>query len=180
MSFGNFLFGSAPQNRQVSQFTSGQEDFLTNLLQRLTSGEGGFGFDEDSFQSSFVDPALRQFQNRIAPQIQQQFIGSGFSQGSSLENALTRAGADVQGGLDQQRAQLLNAALNRQLQGTQTALGARQFGIEQDPGNEGFSSFALPVLGATAGGFFGGPAGAQLGAGLGSAGATALNRGFRR
>ncbi len=176
MSIGNFLFGSAPQNRQVNQFTSGQEDFLTNLLQRLTSGQGGFGFDEDAFQSSFVDPALNQFQNRIAPAIQQSFIGQGAGRSSSLQDALTRAGADVQGGLDQQRASLLNEALNRQLQGAQTALGARQFGIEQDPGSTGF----LPELAGGIGAGFGGAFGGAAGRGLGQAASSFFNRGFRR
>ena len=176
MSFGNFLFGSAPQNRQVDQFTGGQKDLLTDLINKILSGQDGFGFDEDAFQSSFVDPALKQFQNRIAPQIQQQFIGSGFSQGSSLENALTRAGADVQGGLDQQRAQLLNAALDRQLQGAQTALGARQFGIEQDPGSTGF----LPELAGGIGSGFGSAFGGAAGKGLGQASSSFFNRGFRR
>lgn len=172
----SFLFGSGPQNRQVDLFTGGQQDFLTNLLQRLMSGQGGFGFDEESFQSSFVDPALNQFQNRIAPAIQQKFIGSGFARGSSLENALTRAGADVQGSLDTKRAELINAALNRQLQGSQIALGARPFGIQQDPGSTGL----LPEIAGGIGAGFAGPFGAAAGRGIGQGVSGLINRGFRR
>lgn len=180
MSFGDFFFGSGGGLDQIDLLTGGQQDLLNDLIRRVLGGQEGFGFDEDFFQRSFVDPALRQFESRTAPSIQQKFISAGAGRGSNLEDALTRAGADVQGSLDQKRAELLNQALNRQLQGAQTALGTRAFGLQQDPGSEGFSSVLLPALGAIGGGFIGGPAGAQIGAGLGSGAATGLNRGFRR
>lgn len=176
MSFGNFLFGSSPKNRQVDLFSGGQQDLLTDLINKIIGGQGGFGFDEDFFQQSFVDPALKQFEQRTAPAIQQKFIGQGAGRSSSLQDALTRAGADVQGGLDQQRAQLLNEALNRQLQGAQVGLGARPFSIEQDPGSRGL----LPEIAGGIGAGFGGAFGGAAGRGLGQAASSFFNRGFRR
>lgn len=169
----NFLFGRKPQNRQVSLQTEGQQDLLNQLIQQIMGGQGGFGFDEDFFQRSFADPALRQFETQTAPSIQQRFIGAGAGRGSNVQDVLARAGADVQGGIDQKRAELLNQALDRQLRGAQTALGTRAFGIEQDPGEQGFfQSVIAPAAGAA----FGGPVGAALGQGA----AGLIRRGFRR
>lgn len=175
----SFFFGSKPRNERVDLLTGEQTDLLNQMIRNIMAGTGGFGFDEDFFQRSFVDPAMREFENRIAPGIQQKFIGAGAARGSNVQDALTRAGADIEGSLARQRAELLNQALNRQLQGAGLALGTKQFGIEQVPGEEGFASYALPIAGAVGGGLIGGPAGAQIGAGLGGAGAQGL-RGFRR
>ena len=172
----SFLFGSAPKSRKVDFLNEGQTDLLNDLIRRVMSGSGGFGFDEDFFQQSYVDPAMREFEGRIAPSIQQKFIGAGTGRGSNVQDALTRAGADVEGSLAKQRAELLNQALNRQLQGTQLALGTKQFGLEQTPGEDGFLSFAAPLLGGLAGGALGGPAGFGIGVGTGQA----ISKGFRR
>ena len=180
MGLGSFLFGSGGGNKKVDLLSGEQQDLLNYIIENVLGGKGGFGFDENFFQQSYVDPALKQFESRTAPSIQQKFIGAGAGRGSNIQDALTRAGADVQGSLDQQRAELLNQALNRQLQGAGLALGTRPFGYEQDPGSEGFTSFALPAIGSAIGSYYGGPAGAQIGQGLGQAGATALNQGFRR
>jgi len=178
--FKDLFFGSSPKNKKVDLLTDQQKDLLNNIIQKALSGRDGFGFDEDFFNKSFADPALRQFEQRTAPSIQQRFINQGLGSSSSLEDSLIRAGADVQGGIDQKRAELLNQALNRQLQAAGLGLGTRAFGIEQDPGEEGLSSALLPLIGSAIGGSLGGPAGASIGSGLGSAGASALNRGFRR
>lgn len=180
MSFFSSLFGSKPKTKEVSRLSGGQQDLLNDLISRVLSGQGGFGFDEEFFQQSFADPAIRQFENRFAPQIQQKFIGAGAGRGSNIQDALTRAGADVQGSIDQQRAQLLNQALNRQLQGAQLALGTPAFALEQTPGSTGFASTLFPALGGALGGVIGGPGGAQIGSGLGQAAAQLGNQGFRR
>lgn len=175
-AFTDFLFGTNARNEEVSRLTGGQQDLLNFIIQQAM---GGGQFDEESFQKSFVDPALKQFESRTAPSIQQKFISAGAGQSSSLEDALTRAGADVQGGLDQKRAELLNQALNRQLQAAGLGLGTQAFDIEQIPEEEGALGSILSALGAAAGGAFGGPGGAKIGAGVGQA-AGGLGRGFRR
>lgn len=180
MSLSSALFGTKPKREQVSLLSRGQADLLNDIIQKSMQGSEGFGMDENFFQQSFVDPALRQFQSRIAPQIQQKFIGAGAGRGSNLQDALLRAGADVQGNLDQQRAQLLNQALERQLKAAQTALGTRTFANQITPGTTGLlqeaGSGLLGALGQGIGTALGGPIG-----GLAASGINRLfNRGFRR
>jgi len=169
MGFLDALFGRSPKKEQVSSLTGGQEDLLNFIIQQAMGGQGGFGFDEEFFQKSFTDPAMRQFEQRIAPQIQQKYIGAGAGRGSNVQDALTRAGADVQGGLDEQRAALLNQALDRQLKAAGLGLGTQAFGIEQDPGTTGLFSDIFSGLGAGVASGVGSPIGRGI-----------SNLGFRR
>lgn len=180
MSLRDVLFGQRPKNERVSLLSSGQQDLLNDIILKSMAGSQGFGMDEDFFQESFVNPAIRQFSSRIAPQIQQRFIGAGAGRGSNLQDALLRAGADVQGNIDQQRASLLNNALNRQLQAAQTALGTRTFANQITPGTTGLlqeaGSGLLGALGQGIGTALGGPLGGLAGGAI----TRLLNRGFRR
>ena len=162
----SFLTGSDPSLQQVDLLSSGQTSLLDDLINRILSGSGGFGFDEDFFQSSFVDPALREFQNRIAPGIQQKFIAAGAGRGTNVQDALTRAGTDVEGTLAQLRAGLLNQGLDRQLQGSQLALGTQTQGFQPVPGSTGL----LPDIASGIASGFAGP--------IGAAGANALTSGI--
>lgn len=176
---GDFLFGSKGGNEQVDLLTGGQNDLLNFIIQQAM---GGGQFDEESFQKSFVDPALKQFESRTAPSIQQKFIAAGAGGGSNLQDALTRAGADVQGGLDQKRAELLNQALDRQLKTAGLGLGTSAFGIEQDPGSTGILSELISGLGTGLGGGFGKTVGQGLGGLIfpGQQNQQKSNAGFRR
>ncbi|MEN8236141.1 MAG: hypothetical protein ABFQ95_01110 [Pseudomonadota bacterium] len=167
MSFSDFFFGSGPSTQQVGTLTGGQDDLLNQIIGGLSGSgplAGLFGVNQDFFQSSFVDPALNTFQNRIAPAIQQKFIASGGARGSGLDDTLTRAGADVQGQLNQQLAGLINNAQNRALQGAQLGLGTQAFQNVQDPGSQGLFPELLSGIGAG----FAGPFGGALGQGAGS------------
>ena len=173
----SFLTGSDPSLQQVDLLSSGQTSLLDDLINRILSGSGGFGFDDDFFQSSFVDPALREFQNRIAPGIQQKFIAAGAGRGTNVQDALTRAGTDVEGTLAQLRAGLLNQGLDRQLEGSRLALGTQTQGFQPVPGSTGL----LSDIGSAVGSGSANPFGQQLG----KAGASAVsnlfkNFGFRR
>lgn len=72
-----------------------------------------FNANDDIFNRSFVEPAKHRFQNQIAPQIQQSYIANGQQGGTALEDALTRAGVDLNSQLDQQYYNFQNDALNR-------------------------------------------------------------------
>lgn len=91
-----------------------QRHLVDQLLASL-GGEGPFADlynkDDNAFQKSFVDPAKSIFNNQIAPQIQQQYIASGQQRGTGLDDALTRAGVDLD--------QLLNSHLLNFQQGAQ-------------------------------------------------------------
>jgi hypothetical protein len=154
--FMDFLIGRSPQFQQMSRLTGGQEDLLNNLMMGL-QGQGSmaglFGVDPEFFQQSFVDPAMRQFEQRTAPAIQQRFIASGGARGSNVQDSLTRAGADMQGQLNQTLAGLINQAQNRAMQGAQLGLGTQAFGFQEIPGQEGFLQ---QMAGGLAGGLTGG------------------------
>jgi len=173
MSFiSDFLFGSSPSREQVPTLTPQQQDLLNFIIQNAVSGQSGFGFNQEFFDQSFTEPALREFETRTAPSIQQKFIGAGAGRGSNLQDVLARAGADVQGNLSQKRAELLNNALDRQLKAAGLALGSSAFGTETTPGTTGFIPEALTGI---ASGFASG-----LGKPFGQSSANFINRGFRR
>lgn len=161
-SFLSSLFGSPGKNKKVSALTGGQEELLAQLVQSLLEGSGPLGLSEDMFQESFVDPAMTLFNTQTAPSIQQKFIGAGAQSGSNLQDVLARAGADVQGQLNQKRAELLENQLNRQLQGTGLALGTQAFGFEQQAPKSGLLGEILSGIGTAAGG----PLGSSIGTGL--------------
>lgn len=151
--FMDFLLGSSPSYDKVSRLTGGQDDLLNNLMMGL-QGQGPmaglFGVDQQSFQNSFVDPMMRQFEQRTAPAIQQRFIASGGARGSNVQDTLTRAGADVQGQINQKLAELISQAQNRAMQGAQLGLGTQAFGFQENPGQTGL----IPQLASgIAGGF---------------------------
>ena len=172
----NTLFGSPSSIDQVSTQTPGQRDLLNFLIQRAQSGQGGFGFDEDFFDQSFTQPAINEFQNTTVPAIQQAAIASGQQRSSGLNDVLARAGTQLQGQLSGQRADLLNQALNRQLQAASTALGTQPFINQFNPASQG----ALPFIGQAAGQYFGGPIGGSIGSAIGQSASNAVNQGFRR
>lgn len=101
-----------------------------NLVDQLLASLGGngpysglFKADEDTFQKSFVEPAMARFRNQTAPQIQQQYIASGQHRGTGLEDTLGRAGVELDQLLNQQYAQYQQNAQNRQASALNSILG---------------------------------------------------------
>lgn len=94
-----------------------QRTLIDDLLASL-KGKGSFNdlfsTDDAAFQRSFVKPSIDRFNNQIAPQIQQQYIASGQQRGSGLEDALLRAGVDLNTLADQNYLQFQQNAQNRQ------------------------------------------------------------------
>ncbi|HJZ04602.1 MAG TPA: hypothetical protein VJ327_01915 [Patescibacteria group bacterium] len=83
-----------------------------------------FASDIDAFQKSYVDPTIDMFSNQISPQIQQSYIASGQQRGTGMEDALTRAGIDMQKLLSQQYGQFQESAMDRQMRALGLAQGA--------------------------------------------------------
>lgn len=117
---GGLLSGQGSKSKE-----SKMERTKRKLVDQLIASLGGdgpfsdlFASDEAAFQKSFVDPAKSMFKNQIAPQIQQSYIASGQQRGTGLDDALMRAGVD------------LDQMLNQQYYGfTQDALGRKQNAI---------------------------------------------------
>jgi len=113
-ALGGALSGSG--NRETKTQRT-QRKLVDQLLASL-SGEGPFAdlynTDEDAFQKSFVDPATSMFRNRIAPQIQQQYIASGQQRGTGLDDQLLRAGVELDELLNSHLLNFQQGAQNRQ------------------------------------------------------------------
>lgn len=122
---------SALLSRKGSQETSTQgiqRELIDELLGSLRGGGGAFGdlftADEETFNRSVRDPALAQFKSQITPAIQQRFIGAGQGGASGLDDALTRAGVDLNQLISQSQQQFQQGAQNRRVSALSGILGA--------------------------------------------------------
>jgi hypothetical protein len=111
---GGLLSGGG--NRETKMQRT-QRHLVDKLLASL-SGKGEyadlFKADENAFNKSFVEPAQARFRNQIAPEIQQQYIASGQQRSSGLDDALLKAGVDLDMLLNQNYLEFQNQAKNRQ------------------------------------------------------------------
>lgn len=125
-----FWGGSKGKIKQKSTLSKDQEQLMSLLNMGLTTGEGPFGelfgdFDKQKFQEGVVNPAMKNFQEEILPQIQEKFIAGNQVLGSGMQRGQLKAGVDLQDKL----AQLMYGAQQDQqknkLAGMQTALGTK-------------------------------------------------------
>lgn len=134
---------SKPKRQRETPIQKRQRQTIDEVLAGLR-GEGDFaqffGADEDVFQRQFVDPALQRFQSQVAPQIQQSFIASGQQRGTGLEDALTRAGVDLNTALASQFGEFQQAGQNRAMQALNQVLGAGP-GFQPSGGRETAQAF---------------------------------------
>lgn len=117
---GNTTFN--PQTRQQQRF---QSQLIRQLGPDAISAYQGIlqGMDpqqmEQIFQRSYVDPAIRSYEQNVLPSIKQSFADAGSSSSSALNQALAQSAADVSTMLGSQYGQF---AQNQQAQ-TLQALG---------------------------------------------------------
>lgn len=163
------LFGK--QNQQTP--IQGQQQQLIDQLLASLGGQGPysdlFNVNEESFNQGFREPAMAQFRNQTAPQIQQSYIASGQQRGTGLEDTLSRAGVDMDMMLNQMYAQ-------QQQQAQQNKLGTIGNILGQGPGAPN-----TPTSGQAMGqGFAGFLSSPQFGQSVSSAtrGLTTPRRGF--
>ena len=137
-----FLFGGKDKVKKASVLDKDQEELLALIKQGLTSGEGPFSdifgkFNEQEFEQGVTQPALKNFQENILPQLQEKFIAGNQVLGSGMRNAQLKAGTDLQSKL----AELMYGAQQQQKQnragGIQQALGTKAFENIYQQGKEG-------------------------------------------
>ena len=96
-----------------------QSELLDQLLASI-KGQGPysdlFNMDEKAFQKSYVEPAKQMFSGQIAPQIRESYISRGQAGGTNIEDALTRAGVDLDQMLNQSYMQFQQAQSSASLQ----------------------------------------------------------------
>lgn len=124
-SIGGGILGS--QNPKETKLQRKQRKTIDEILASI-KGDGPFqdlfNLDEEAFQRSIVDPALRTFELQTAPQIQQKYIQAGLQRGTGLGDALNRAGVDLQSNIDKLYLDFQNQRQNRIMQALNQVLGA--------------------------------------------------------
>lgn len=145
------LFGSGKKKKKkVSTFDKRQKQLNEEQYQGLI-GEGPLADlykynpeqANDVFNKNVANPAYQKFQENIIPSITGQFRKQGLQNSSFVGDALSRAGRDVQQGLDAQRAQYLYG----QQQGSQAS---RQNAVENLQNRQ---TFAYDKAAPQSGGF---------------------------
>lgn len=187
-NIGNLLGGDITQQQPFQQGLGALSGFL----------EGGFNPQQvtDSFQANVARPAIEQFQQELAPAIQQSAVAAGGGRSSAVPARTSQAAERLQTNLSGQLLNQLNqseqASLSRQQQAIGQALGFAQApgqqqlqqlgglqgllglglntGFQQNtyqPGKQGFGSTIGSVVGGGIGTYFGGPAGGAAGSQIG-------------
>jgi hypothetical protein len=163
----DWLFGSKDKIRKSQKYSPEQMQAFQQLFSSLTGGGGAFSdvfgeFDptatQQMFEQGFVEPSMRNFNQRVIPEIMQSFADQGASSG--LSNSLASAGRDLQSNLGSQLSQLLYSA---QLQNQQNRMGGLGMLMGAQPnqqyiqqGSSGFIPSWLQGFGSGFGKSFGG------------------------
>lgn len=137
-----YLFGKKDKVKKAELLSKDQEELIALIKQGLESGQGPFadifgGFNEAEFQKGVTEPALKNFQENILPQIQEKFIAGNQVLGSGMRRGQLNAANTLQSDL----AKLMYDAQQQQKQnkivGLQTALGKQSHENIYKQGNSG-------------------------------------------
>lgn len=126
------LFGKKAKNKQLDLQTKDQKVMQKLIQQGLTKDKGPladlFGsFDEAAFKQGVTDPSIKEFQEKILPQLQEQFINSGQTLSTGFGKAQLQAGNDLQSKLAQLMYQAREGQKQNRIGGVNTALGTKGF-----------------------------------------------------
>lgn len=146
--FGGNIGAKKEKFKQQSLKTPEQQALMELIQEGLTSGEGPFGdlfgkFDESAFQKGVVNPAMKNFQENILPQLQEKFISGNQAAGSGLRNAQMRAGVDLQDKLAQLMYQAQQGQNQNRLQGLSSLIGGQNIENVYRPATQGIGSSLL-------------------------------------
>ena len=119
---------------QLGQFDIGEQAPYQQAMPAIEQLLGGFdpAWTTEAFQAGVAQPAIQQFQEQIAPAIQERAIGSGAGRGSAMQRQLATAGSNLESSLSGQLSQML---LGGEQMGQQAQLGAlgQALGYAQAP-----------------------------------------------
>lgn len=140
--YDEILFGKKGKNKQLTLQTPEQQELLKLIYEGLSSGEGPLkdifgGFNAEEFEKGVSQPALKNFQENVLPQLQEKYIANNQFGSSGRRRAELRAGTDLQSNLAQLMYQAQQQGKQNKLQGLNTALGTKAFENLYKPGTEG-------------------------------------------
>ena len=138
---GKTLMGGAKHTGNVSLLTKEQKAGLSQLLgaglgpgaDALTSVLQGLDPEvmEDIFQTRYVDPAMKVFEQQLVPGLQQQFLDVGAGSSSALNQALAQGATDLSTMLGSQYGQFVQGQQQNALGGLGLLSGLLQPGTFQ-------------------------------------------------
>tara|TARA_R110000868_G_scaffold114392_1_gene306590 strand:+ start:252 stop:872 length:621 start_codon:yes stop_codon:yes gene_type:complete len=132
----------AGQGNKETKLQRQRRKLLGDVIESVRTGKGDyadlFASSWEDFDKGFAEPARQRFRDRGAPQIQQQYIHSGMQRGTGLDDALARAGVDLEGQINSNYMQYQNSALNRK----QNLLNTAMSGTEAGPQSSGWENAA--------------------------------------
>lgn len=150
--FKDFLFGKRDKLKQVGTLTPEQQNLNDLILQAITNNEGPlkelFGkFDPESFNKGVKEPALKEFQDTVLPQLQERYISNNAFKGSSFRNAALKSSEDLSSKLAQLLYEAQQKHQSQQTNAINNFQSQRQFENVNQPGYEGFAQGLLKILG---------------------------------
>lgn len=142
-----------------------QQELSRLINEGLTNGEGAFAdifgqFNEDEFEQGIKQPAMKEFQEEILPQILNKYSGKG-GKGGALRRGLRKGAEGLESNLAGLKYQAQQQQKQNRLTGIQTGLGTKAFENIYEPGEQSVlqsavGQFAAGAGKAVGGGFTGG------------------------
>jgi hypothetical protein len=141
-SLKRIAFGKKDKIKQVGTQTPEQQELMALINEGLTQGTGPFadifgGFNQGAFQQGIIDPAMKNFQENILPQIQEKFISGNQALGSGMRRGQLKAANDLQSKLAELMYQAQQQQGQNKMQGLQTMLGVKPFENMYKQGSDG-------------------------------------------
>jgi hypothetical protein len=123
MGLRDFLFGKKDKIKKYDLYNPQQKKFFSNFMQQLQGMQGqGGGLEksmnllqdylnpESNVYKNFEEPYMRQFNEKILPQIAERYAGAGAESGalssSGFAQSLGAAGGQLQSNLAQMKSQM--------------------------------------------------------------------------
>jgi hypothetical protein len=151
-----FLFGKRSKTKQLKTTSPEQDELAALIRQGIESGEGPYAdifssFNEKDFQKNFEKgvsaPALKNFQDKILPQLQERFIAGNQVLGSGRQRAEAGAATDLQSRLSELMYNARNQQQQQQGQNKMNAIntlyGKQNVENIYKPGTEGIAGPAI-------------------------------------
>lgn len=164
--------------KQAPLKTGSQLSLNDLIIQGLTQGSGPLkdlfgGFNAQEFEKGVTQPALKNFQENILPQIQEKFIAGNQVLGSGMRRGQIKGATDLQSMLSNLMYQAQQQQRQNQISGISQALGFQPHeNIVKQPDQPWWQKALNPL--AQAGGAFLGSYAGNPGGGA-NAGAAAVN-----
>lgn len=174
------LFGKKGKNKQLETKTKEQKQLGKLITQGLTKDKGPladlFGqFNEEEFKEGVTDPQIKQFQEKILPQLQEQFVNSGQVLSTGFGKAQLQAGNDLQSKLAELMYNAKQGQKQNRMSGVNTLYGSQNIeNLYRKPTTGAVHGFANAAAESAGKAVFGGGSGGGAGTGAGGTATAAM------